>query len=220
MRVLSVVLVVVVALVSAASSQKPPQPAREMARDAVPDSTVRVLTLPDFWGAYAIWGSSGADSGGRIWFGVTSNDARGRLGASVPIRSAHRTGARHRRRGERAHLARHQAAGRDADEDPLTHRPDAGRLRLLRIDGRVRRARRRIEVARLGWASVAHRAVGEVGASGESEGGADRGLRRRRLRLRARLFQPRRVPVRHPDRRGEREDDRIGGRACLAELLR
>jgi hypothetical protein len=77
MRVLSVVLVAVVALVLTASSQKPPQPARELARDTVPGSTVRVLTLPDFWGAYAIWGSIGADSGGRIWFGVTSNDAAG-----------------------------------------------------------------------------------------------------------------------------------------------
>ena len=36
--------------------------------------SVRVITLPDFWGQYAIWGSSGVDANGRIWLGITSND--------------------------------------------------------------------------------------------------------------------------------------------------
>jgi hypothetical protein len=36
--------------------------------------SVRVLELPDFWGSNAIWGASGADSRGRIWLGITSND--------------------------------------------------------------------------------------------------------------------------------------------------
>lgn len=35
---------------------------------------VRVIHLPDFWGEYAIWGSTGADSQGRIYLGITSND--------------------------------------------------------------------------------------------------------------------------------------------------
>lgn len=68
---------VILALLSAALSQKPPQSPREAVRDVVPGSTVRVVALPDFPGAYAIWGSLGADRGGRIWLGVTSNDGAG-----------------------------------------------------------------------------------------------------------------------------------------------
>jgi len=51
---------------------------------AVPDQTpaattarsplVKILEPPDFWGAYAIWGSTGGDMRGHIWIGVTSND--------------------------------------------------------------------------------------------------------------------------------------------------
>jgi hypothetical protein len=37
---------------------------------------VRVISLPDFWGAYAIWGATGNDRQGRIWFSVTSNDEK------------------------------------------------------------------------------------------------------------------------------------------------
>jgi hypothetical protein len=36
--------------------------------------TVNVVTLPDFWGAYAIWGASGTDRRGRIFLGIASND--------------------------------------------------------------------------------------------------------------------------------------------------
>jgi hypothetical protein len=39
--------------------------------------SVRVLTPPDFWGEYAIWGATGVDGAGRIWLGMTSNDDRG-----------------------------------------------------------------------------------------------------------------------------------------------
>ena len=35
---------------------------------------VTVIPPPDFWGAYAIWGATGADSRGHIWIGITSND--------------------------------------------------------------------------------------------------------------------------------------------------
>ncbi len=43
-----------------------------MARASAPQ--VRVFTPPDFWGSYAIWGATGYDARGHIWFGVTSND--------------------------------------------------------------------------------------------------------------------------------------------------
>jgi hypothetical protein len=33
-----------------------------------------VLNPPDYGGAYAIWGSTGTDRQGHIWFGMTSND--------------------------------------------------------------------------------------------------------------------------------------------------
>ncbi len=32
--------------------------------------------MPDFWGAYAIWGATGNDRQGRIWLSVTSNDEK------------------------------------------------------------------------------------------------------------------------------------------------
>lgn len=49
-----------------------PVPAPAPAAPAHP--SVHVVHLPDFWGEYAIWGSAGADSRGRIWLGITSND--------------------------------------------------------------------------------------------------------------------------------------------------
>lgn len=42
-----------------------------------PPPAVRVLTPPDFWGAYAIWGATGHDRAGHLFFGVASNDDRG-----------------------------------------------------------------------------------------------------------------------------------------------
>jgi hypothetical protein len=39
--------------------------------------SVTVLKAPDFWGEFAIWGSTGSDRGGHIFFGMTSNDDRG-----------------------------------------------------------------------------------------------------------------------------------------------
>lgn len=48
------------------------------ARSPQPSTTtrplVRVIPIPDFWGEYAIWGATGNDARGRIWFGITSND--------------------------------------------------------------------------------------------------------------------------------------------------
>ena len=37
---------------------------------------VRVLPLPSYPGAHAIWGSTGVDASGHVWFGVTSGDER------------------------------------------------------------------------------------------------------------------------------------------------
>jgi hypothetical protein len=37
---------------------------------------VRIFTPPEFFGSYAIWGATGHDRRGHIWFGVTSNDER------------------------------------------------------------------------------------------------------------------------------------------------
>ncbi len=39
--------------------------------------TVTVIRFPDFWGSFAIWGATGSDRAGHIFFGVTSNDDRG-----------------------------------------------------------------------------------------------------------------------------------------------
>lgn len=40
----------------------------------VPPPVARVIPLPDFQGACAIWGAMGHDRRGHIWMGVTSND--------------------------------------------------------------------------------------------------------------------------------------------------
>jgi len=62
--------VTVLGLVAAcAASWLPSQPSATPRHPAV-----RVIHLPDFWGEYAIWGSTGADSQGRIYLGITSND--------------------------------------------------------------------------------------------------------------------------------------------------
>jgi len=42
-----------------------------------PSPVVRVLKPQDFWGEYAIWGATGVDRAGHIFFGMTSNDDRG-----------------------------------------------------------------------------------------------------------------------------------------------
>jgi hypothetical protein len=41
-----------------------------------PAPTVHVLTPPDFWGSYAIWGSVGVDPKGHVWMGMTTQDER------------------------------------------------------------------------------------------------------------------------------------------------
>jgi len=50
------------------------QGAREASAVRGDPPKVTVKTLPDFWGEYAIWGSSGVDRRGHIWLGITSND--------------------------------------------------------------------------------------------------------------------------------------------------
>lgn len=35
---------------------------------------MRILTPPDYPGAYAIWGATGYDARGHVWIGITSND--------------------------------------------------------------------------------------------------------------------------------------------------
>lgn len=52
------------------------------AQSAAGSPKVTVIPPPDFWGAYAIWAATGADSRGHIWIGITSND-------KGPDRSAH-----------------------------------------------------------------------------------------------------------------------------------
>jgi hypothetical protein len=42
-----------------------------------PSPAVKVLSPPDFWGEEAIWGATGFDRAGHIFFGMTSNDDRG-----------------------------------------------------------------------------------------------------------------------------------------------
>src|SRR5262245_58284867 len=50
-----------------AQAQSPIQPGKPPA--------VQILQPPDFAGASAIWGSTGADRSGHIYFGLTSDDS-------------------------------------------------------------------------------------------------------------------------------------------------
>src|SRR5262249_53247569 len=47
------------------------------AEPAASSPNVRILKPPDFRGEYAIWGATGADRSGHIFFGMTSNDQSG-----------------------------------------------------------------------------------------------------------------------------------------------
>jgi hypothetical protein len=46
----------------------------EKIRPADRSPITRIISLPDFWGAHAIWGAIGNDRRGHIWLGITSND--------------------------------------------------------------------------------------------------------------------------------------------------
>ncbi len=64
----TLVAVVIGAGIAVRAQAQAPAPA------ATAHPSVHVVQLPDFWGEYAIWGSTGADARGRIWLGITSND--------------------------------------------------------------------------------------------------------------------------------------------------
>lgn len=52
------------------------QPTAQTVTVPAPPPLVKVLTMPDFWGELAIWGSTGSDRAGHIFLGVASNDER------------------------------------------------------------------------------------------------------------------------------------------------
>ena len=52
-------------------------PVATSAQSGVRSPMVKVHSIPDFWGSFAIWGSTGVNRQGHIFFGVTSNDDRG-----------------------------------------------------------------------------------------------------------------------------------------------
>jgi hypothetical protein len=54
--------------------KKPPAAAPAPAIPSAPPPSTREVALPEFGGAYAIWGASGADARGHIWLGIASND--------------------------------------------------------------------------------------------------------------------------------------------------
>jgi hypothetical protein len=70
-RAAALFVLVSAALVRAAPQSSTPSPPT---LQTPPAPTVRVLTPPEFWGSYAIWGSTGVGPNGHIWFGITSND--------------------------------------------------------------------------------------------------------------------------------------------------
>ena len=65
------IAVALCALVTATAQQAEPPPG------ASGSPVVKVLKPQDFWGEYAIWGATGFDRAGHIFFGMTSNDDRG-----------------------------------------------------------------------------------------------------------------------------------------------
>lgn len=69
-----VFVAVAAAAVVAAAARPVRSSGQGQPRAAAP--TVRVLNPPDYWGSYAIWGATGSDHRGHIWFGMTSNDEK------------------------------------------------------------------------------------------------------------------------------------------------
>lgn len=64
----AVIAAMAVAALSSAGTAQQPAPAES--------PSVRVIALPDFWGASVIWGATGSDRRGHIWLGITSNDEK------------------------------------------------------------------------------------------------------------------------------------------------
>ena len=119
------------------------------------------------------------------------------VGAPVRVRSRRRRAHRSRQRRGRARTTETATAWRNADEDPLPDRPGRRRKALLHVHGRIRRERRRLQAADVGRASLAAGAGAHVAPPGRRAASTHRGCRRRSVRLRARLLQPRPLPVRH-----------------------
>ena len=77
---LALILAIVTALGAVASLRGQTQSAASAtASGTAPGAspTVTILKPQDFWGVYAIWGATGSDKSGHIFFGMTSNDDRG-----------------------------------------------------------------------------------------------------------------------------------------------
>src|SRR6187397_2176974 len=85
------------------------------AQGSVASPKVTVIPPPDFWGAYAIWGATGA---------------------SLRLRSGDDDVRRQGRRCRRTGAAESAAPQRSPDENPLEDRRRRRRVAVLRIDGR------------------------------------------------------------------------------------
>lgn len=75
MRIMIGALFGAILLAAAGSARMRAQPQAKIT--AGPSPHVTVLTPPDYWGAYAIWGATGSDDAGHVWLAITSNDDRG-----------------------------------------------------------------------------------------------------------------------------------------------
>jgi hypothetical protein len=70
----AVALAAIVSAAPARTAAQTPPASRVLVGRRAPAPVVRVFTPPDFFGSYAIWGATGHDPRGHVWFGVTSND--------------------------------------------------------------------------------------------------------------------------------------------------
>ena len=51
--------------------------------------SLMAIPVPDFPGAMAVWGATGVDSAGHVWFGVSASDGKGGHEGAIPNLSAH-----------------------------------------------------------------------------------------------------------------------------------
>ena len=117
-------LAVAAVLVTGVLSQTPARPAATPA----PPPAVTMVPIPYFNGANAIWGATGQDARGHIWFGVTTGGLKPELRAPLRIHACNRRRRRSRQRRRRAAEGRSPARGREPGEDPLEDRPGPGAI--------------------------------------------------------------------------------------------
>ena len=200
-----------------AGAQAPPAPVAP----AADPPAVTVKVLPDFWGEYAIWGAIGADRRGHLWLGITSNDdgsASAHLFEYDPVADTVTD------RGNVIEQLQKNGLKRPGEKQMKIHSrivqmPDGFRyFSSMDESGEAADGSKpptwgghlwRLARPGLAWEHLARTPEALIAVAG---GGS--------VRVRARLLEPRALPVRHAQPQGAIGDRGLGRRAHLPQLPR